>query len=68
MDITSIKKVYSLPSSLTHLTFGGKFNQKVENLPFNLKEIKINKYKINLLKKIPFGCKIVDEYNKEIFM
>ena len=58
--------VDNLPSILTHLTFGSFFNQKVNNLPSSLKEIKIHKQKVNLLKKIPFGCKVVDENNMEI--
>jgi hypothetical protein len=31
----------------------------VDNLPFNLKEIIIEKK--DLIKKIPFGCKVVDD-------
>ena len=47
-------------------TFERDYNQKVDNLPLNLKEIKIWKRYVNLLKKIPFGCKVVDENNMEI--
>ena len=45
------------------------FSQLVDNLPFSIKEIKINKNKLNLLKKIPFSCKIINFHDgKEIFI
>ena len=62
------RQVEHLPNSLTHLTFGYWFNQKVDNLPLTIKQIKIHKQNINLLKKIPFGCEIIDEEDKEIFI
>jgi len=62
------EKVDNLPSSLTHLTFGWNFNKIVNNLPPNIKEIKIYREKKDVLKKRPFGCKIVDEHNREIFL
>ena len=40
-------------------TFGDYFNQKVDNLSINIKEIKINEDMLYLLNKIPFDCKIV---------
>ncbi len=60
--------VNNLPSNLTVLTFGYVFNQPVDNLPIHIKQIKVtDKLKIDYLKKIPFGCKITDEYDNEIF-
>ena len=41
-------------------TFGYNFNQKVENLPNSIKEIKIFKKYLNLLKKIPFDCIVME--------
>ena len=58
----------NLPINLTHLTVGYEFNQIVDNLPSSIEKIKIHNYQITLLKKIPFGCKIVDHNNKEIFI
>ena len=49
-------------------TFGYLFNKKVDNLPNSIKEIKIHEHNVNLLKKIPFGCKVVDENNMKIFI
>ena len=41
----------------------------IENIPCHIKQIKINeRHRINYLKKIPFGCKVVDEEEKEIFL
>jgi len=57
----------NLPNYLTYLTFGISFNQEVNNLPPSLKEIKIFNKSVHLLKKIPFGCKIIDEHDNEIF-
>ena len=62
------QKIDNLPSTLTHLTVGYLFNQKMVNLPLTVKQIKICKQQIHLLKKIPFGCKIIDENNIEIFL
>ena len=47
--------------------FGLVFNHSSDNLPLNLKEIKIWKTHVNLYQmKIPFGCKVADENNMEI--
>ena len=63
------QSVDNLPQSLTHLTFVGCNSiQLVTNLPLTMKEIKICSYHIHLLKNIPFGCTIIDEHNKEIFL
>jgi len=49
--------------------FGFHYDSIVENIPCHIKKIKINRRdKINYLKKIPFGCKVVDEEEKEIFL
>jgi hypothetical protein len=41
-------------------------NKIIDNLPCNIKQIKTNnKSKLQYLKKIPFGCKIIDEDNNE---
>jgi hypothetical protein len=46
-----------------------EYNEIIENLPANVKEIRINEPdKAHYLKKIPFGCKIVDDLGKEIFL
>ena len=45
------------------------YNSTVENIPSQIKEIKIDaKAKIHFLKKIPFGCKIIDNNDNEIFL
>jgi hypothetical protein len=46
------------------------FNEPIENPPANLKEIRINEPdKVDYLKKIPFGCKVVDKSSgEEIFL
>ena len=45
------------------------YNSTVKNIPSHIKEIKINaKTKIHFLKKIPFGCKIIDDNDNEIFL
>jgi len=62
------QKVDNSPKTLTHLTFGYNFNQEVDNLPSNMEKIKIRRDKQNLIKKIPFGCKVVDESDNEIFI
>ena len=54
--------------TLTHLTLGENFDQLVNNLSLNIKEIKIFNRQTALLKKIPFECKIVDEKDIEIFL
>jgi hypothetical protein len=42
-------------------------NQLIDNLPSHIKQIKINDIsKIHYLKKIPFGCKIIDVNDNEI--
>jgi hypothetical protein len=101
----------NLPNSITHLRFGHCFNQPldylpksikeltfdsgkkikgnipenieniyiifygygydsiIDNIPCHIKQIKINdRDKINYLKKIPFGCKVVDNKDNEIFL
>ena len=59
------RSVNNLPRTLTHLTFGISFFQIANNLPCGLKEIKIEFYKLKLIKKIPFSCRIIDEYGCE---
>jgi hypothetical protein len=63
------QQVDNLPSSITHLTFGSCFNQPLNNLPINLKEINFDyaddKIILRILKKVPFGCKILNK-NKNI--
>jgi hypothetical protein len=45
------------------------YNEPIENIASNVKEIKINLVsKVHYLKKIPFGCKVVDKLGKEIFL
>jgi hypothetical protein len=46
-----------------------KYNEVIDVLPLNIKEIRINyRDKAHYLKKIPFGCKIMDENENEIFI
>jgi hypothetical protein len=63
----------NIPNSIEFLNIffwlDDKYNQLIENIPSNVKEIKINhRNKAYYLKKIPFGCKVVDESGKEIFL
>ena len=59
--------VNSLPNSITHLTFGYNFNQRADNLPYNLKKIKINDpNKKHNITKIPFDCILTDLDDKVI--
>ncbi len=45
------------------------YNETIENIPSNVKEIRINKpEKVHYLKKNPFGCKVVDGLGNEIFL
>ena len=45
-----------------------KYTDTIENIPCHIKQIKINdKTQIHYFKKIPFGCKVVDEENNELF-
>jgi hypothetical protein len=46
-----------LPLKLTHLSFGKNFNQKIDNLPFTIKQLLINKKE--LIEKIPFASNII---------
>jgi hypothetical protein len=47
----------------------GPYNETIENIPLNVKEIRINRRdKAHCLRKIPFGCKVVDKLGKEIFL
>ena len=62
------QKVDNLPNILIYLTFGYCFNEKVDNLPNNLKQLKIFETPVYYLKKIPFGCRIIDEDDNEIFI
>jgi hypothetical protein len=61
----------NLPNSITHLSFGYNFNQKLDNLPINVQEINFNyddeKKIFLILKKVPFGCKILNE-NKNVIL
>ena len=44
-------------------------NETIENILPTIKQIKVNdKNKLYLIKKIPFGCKLVDEKDREIFL
>ena len=46
-----------------------KNNYTIKNIPYHIKEIKINnKNKIYYLQKIPFECKVVDEQDNEVFI
>jgi hypothetical protein len=63
--------VNNLPNSITHLTFGQIFNKQLDNLPLFLQQIKFygNSDKIlSITKKIPFGCKILNTNNEEVFL
>jgi hypothetical protein len=63
----------NIPNSIEFLNIlffeNDKYNELIENISSNVKEIKINDVsKAHFLKKIPFGCKVVDESGKEIFL
>lgn len=45
-----------------------EYYSAVDNLPPNIKEITIKKNKFRYLKKVPFGCKILDETGAEIII
>jgi hypothetical protein len=69
----SESKLNNIPTSIeyTNIIFTkyDKYNKVIDNLPINVKIIRINKPdKAHYLKKIPFGCKVVDENEKEIFI
>ena len=61
------KLINNLPSNLINLTLGYNFNRFVDNLPDTVKQIKIRERQMNLLKKIPFGCIIID-FNDKILL
>ena len=48
--------------NLLYLYFSSNYGQELNNLPLGLKEIKIGIRKKKLIKKIPFGCKIIEIY------
>jgi hypothetical protein len=64
--------VDNLPNSITHLTFGYYFNKQLDNLPPFLQQIKFNSKSkeeiLSITKKIPFGCKILNENDDEVFL
>ena len=46
-----------------------KYNETIDNLPCNVKLIKIDNIKnVHYLKKIPFGCKVMNEQGEEFFL
>src|SRR6185312_12016836 len=63
----------NIPNNIEYINIiffnNDKYNEAIENLPINVKQIKISEeVKIHYLKKIPFGCKVVDELDNEIFL
>ena len=49
------------------MTFGKGFYQKTDNLPSTINEIKISDMnKLSYIKKVPFGCEIVEETVKNV--
>ena len=62
------QSVDNLPDTLTHLTFGYYYNKPMNNLPSNIKEIRVCGNQLDSLKKTPFGCRIVDVNDSEIFI
>lgn len=65
------KSVDSLPSSLTHLTFGYYFDQLVDKLPSSITHLTFGLQEINIYEKTkdhikkPFCCRIII-YNRGI--
>jgi hypothetical protein len=56
--------INSLPINLQFLTLGYGFDKIVENLPSEIKQINVKTtYALDLIKKVPFGCKIVVDTN-----
>jgi hypothetical protein len=62
------QSIDNLPNSLQYLSIGlprngnnyasSRFNQTINNLPILLKKFKMCETKMDLLEKIPFGCKV----------
>ncbi len=73
--INQDENICQLPMNLKHIVFEGyPTNNLTNNLPILLETIKINRYFLphiksnGMLKKIPYGCKIIDTKDKEIFL
>ncbi len=63
----------NIPNSIEFLniTFcdDDKYNKAIDNLPLNVKKIRINRSdRLHNLKKIPFGCKVIDKSGNEILL
>jgi hypothetical protein len=64
-------QINNLPPKLIHLDVGKTFFQPMDNLPPSVQEIHIdnNNYWIKHMKiKVPFGCKIYNNKNEEVFL
>jgi hypothetical protein len=49
--------------------YGYGYDSIIDNIPCHIKQIKINdRDGVEYLKKIPFGCKVLDMEEKEIFL
>ena len=58
-NILVTQKISKYPSSVTHLTFGHWFNQPIKNnIPINVKYIKMDKYRKHYTHDLPDNSKI----------
>jgi hypothetical protein len=66
------QSIDNLPNSITHLTFEYCFDKALDNLPLFLQQIKFNSINneriLSKIKKVPFGCKILNKNDQEIFL
>ena len=57
----------NLPNTILNLIFHS-ISEELTNLPTSLEKMVIQYYEpIESIKKIPFGCEIMDSYNNKIF-
>jgi len=64
-------KIHQIPIHISIIeilfAYEDKYNKVIDNLPLHIKEIYIDRpEKINLIKKIPFGCKVFCKINDEV--
>jgi hypothetical protein len=58
-------KFFGIPHNISTIKIlfhhDDKYNKIIDSLPLHIKEIYVNlPHKINLIKKIPFGCKVFE--------
>jgi hypothetical protein len=63
------KTIDSLPNSNIKTIIFEDLQTDIDNLPITIETIKLlkyGKYTLKLLKKLPYGCIVVDKYNNKI--